>query len=65
MKTSERENTSDAGNMIQTLCVLSVGILLTNYTTGDFSWQSTVLMVAVILAAFVSNAFVVAQTKRH
>lgn len=65
MKTLKRNNTNDAGRMIQTMCVLFLGIHLTNYITGNFSWQSTILMITVTAVAFVSNIFITVEQKSN
>jgi hypothetical protein len=58
MKTLEKNNANDAGRMIRTLCVLFLAIVLKNRVTNTFSWEWSMLMIAVIVALFAGNAYV-------
>lgn len=58
MKKRERNNTDAATGMTLTLCVLFFAILLRDYSTGNFGWHWTILMIAVIVSLFVGNALV-------
>lgn len=65
MKTLKSKSNNDAGRMIQTLCLLFLGIHLTNYTTGDFSGQSTMLMIVVTVVILASTFFITVQQKSN
>jgi len=63
MKKRERSNTDEATGMIRTLCVLFFAILLRDYSTGNFGWHWTIVMIVVIVSLFVGYALVSLQHK--
>jgi hypothetical protein len=57
------ENVGNTTSMMRAIAALFMAILLEDAFTGDFGWYEVLVMIPVIVAAFVTNAFGALQQK--
>lgn len=55
MTTMKKQNRSDVGRMIRTLCLLAFAVILKSYATDTFSLIGSTLIIGVIVIVFAIN----------